>query len=150
MTAKAASPLTVKLDRVLKVPQVRAFALLTRPEHLRNWFAPAVGYRTEVTKWDLRPGGEYRIVMQRPDGAEPSVPVGKFVEISPPSRLVMTWNWEDSEPMNSTVTFELAPLDARSCRLTLTQVGFENQQIRDGHEGGWSGSLDLLTKLAAK
>ena len=55
----------------------------------------------KATRWmgqeaffDPRPGGEYRVEVISGETS----PLGEFVEVDPPRRLVFTWGWEPGRP----------------------------------------------------
>ncbi|MGZ6142438.1 MAG: SRPBCC family protein [Myxococcales bacterium] len=50
------------LERTLKAPLADVWELWTTKEGLESWWGPD-GFRTEVRKLDLRPGGEWRYAM---------------------------------------------------------------------------------------
>ena len=39
------------------------------PEHIANWWGPD-GFTNTITKMDMRPGGEWNLVMHGPDGTD--------------------------------------------------------------------------------
>lgn len=85
-------------------------------------FTNRYGYGGDV-EFDLRPGGAFRnlATAQMKEMGYPDVVVtGEVLECDPPRRLVQTWDpvWLD-EPA-TTLTYEIEPSAAGSCRLTLT------------------------------
>jgi uncharacterized protein YndB with AHSA1/START domain len=73
--------------RVLDAPRERVFAALADPAQLARWWGPA-GFTNTFEEFDFRPGGPWRLVMHGPDGNDyPNE--SEFVEIVPPSRLVL-------------------------------------------------------------
>jgi uncharacterized protein YndB with AHSA1/START domain len=75
---------------------------------------------------------------------------GEFVEVSPPSRVVFTWGFENPElgvpPGASTVEVTLAP-DEDGTRLRLVHRGLP-ESARASHDGGWEAMLDRLAIAA--
>lgn len=61
--------LDLVLERVVEVPPERVWAAWTRPEQLKQWFAPRPWSVSECDI-DLRPGGVFRTVMRSPEGDE--------------------------------------------------------------------------------
>jgi len=77
------------LTRVLDAPRELVFRMWTRCRNTsRNggdrWVSPI-----PCGKWDVRPGGELRIVMRAPDGTDYPM-IGTFREVVSPERLVFT------------------------------------------------------------
>jgi uncharacterized protein YndB with AHSA1/START domain len=151
MTTQAGT-LTLKLDRLIAAPPERVFAAWTEPELLSQWSSPP-GISIEGGDIDLRVGGHWRVTMRGADGSTREA-FGTYREIVPPCRLVYTHAWHlDGAPGRTTpetlLTIEFQP-EGSATRLKLTQTGFESVESRDGHRGGWSGSIDNLVALFAR
>ena len=96
------SELEIVTTREFDAPLELVFDVLTKPEHVRNWFAP---FEDEVTECsiDLRVGGSYHIVFVTEDGTECSFR-GTYLEVEPPTRTVETWlfeGWPDADAVES-------------------------------------------------
>ena len=63
------SELEIVTTRKFDAPLELVFDVMTKPEHVRNWFAPFLDQVTECSI-DLRVGGDYHIVSVTPDGTE--------------------------------------------------------------------------------
>ena len=75
-----------------------------------------------------------------------------YQEIVEPDRLVCTWTWVDAEgkPSHETLlTVRFAEQGAKT-KLTLHQAVLEAVTSRDGHQDGWTSSLDRLDEYLAK
>jgi uncharacterized protein YndB with AHSA1/START domain len=134
------------ITRVFDAPRSLVFKAWTDPEHLVHWLGPQ-GFTGNIVKMDVRPGGAYRFHMRGPEGAD-LWRQGVYRESVKPERLVFTYAWEDAEGKPGhetlvTVTFEE---HEGKTKLTLRQAVFESVTARDGHQGGWSSSLDRLAK----
>ena len=96
------------VTRTFNAPPRIVFEAWTKPELFQRWWVPkSAGLCLLSCEQDVRVGGTYRLVFAL--GGDPSKPMaffGKYVEVTPPSRLVWT-NDEggDSGPV-TTVTFE--------------------------------------------
>ncbi|MGH7233719.1 MAG: SRPBCC family protein [Nitrospiraceae bacterium] len=146
------SDTTLRLTRTFAAPREKVFQAWTDAEALKRWFAPADDFSTPLVEVDLRVGGKYRIQMKAPDGAVHTV-AGVYREITPPEKLVFTWDWEGDKScgglaldQNTEVTVEF--LDrGRETEIVLTHVYFTSAEQRDKHSHGWTGCLDRLQKL---
>jgi uncharacterized protein YndB with AHSA1/START domain len=151
MTADATTTeeLSLTLTRHYAAPRELVFRAWTEPEHLRRWCAPK-GFTLPVSEGEHGAGGGWRATMQAPDGTEHRL-VGRYLDFTPPERLVFTHAWlQDGRPGHETVvTVTLEERDGGT-RLTLTQTGFASAASRDGHEGGWSETLDRLAEHLAE
>ena len=63
------SELEIVTTREFDAPIELVFDVLTKPEHVRHWFAPFTDRVTECSI-DLRVGGDYHIVFVTDDGKE--------------------------------------------------------------------------------
>jgi uncharacterized protein YndB with AHSA1/START domain len=62
-----AEDLDLVLERTIDAPRELVWKAQTRPEHLKQWFAPRP-YEISECELDLRPGGIFRIRMTGPNG----------------------------------------------------------------------------------
>jgi uncharacterized protein YndB with AHSA1/START domain len=140
---------TLVLEREFSASPERVFHALTRAEDIAAWFGPGDDIEIRNLAVDLRPGGSYRLEMHYPDGSHYEL-TGTYVEIQPPTRLVMTWTWLNSDyaGIETLVTFELTSSD-KGTHLQLTHENLDGIEARDAHEGGWSGSFERLERLLA-
>ncbi|MDH3450795.1 MAG: SRPBCC domain-containing protein [Gammaproteobacteria bacterium] len=136
-------------DRVLQLvrhyphPRERVFAAWAHPQQLVKWWGPK-GVHIPHYRIDVRADGEWETTMRNEDGGEFFVS-GKFVEISPPARLVFTWAWSNDgvRGHETTVTVEFEAKDGGT-ELRLTQAPFESNESRNLHNEGWTSSLQCL------
>ena len=140
----------LRLERLIAAPPERVFELWTEPEQLAKWWGPE-GFDVPTYALDVRPGGHWRTTMRSPEGRLLTVS-GVFRAIDPPSRLVLTWAWDNDagvrgEETEITVTFEPAP---GGTRLKLVQQTFATADARERHSHGWSSTFVRLAALAAQ
>ena len=57
------------ISRKLNAPVELVWEVWTKPEHIANWWGPN-GFTNTITKMDVRPGGEWDLVMHGPDGTD--------------------------------------------------------------------------------
>lgn len=138
------------LTRLLDAPRALVFRVWTQPEHIVRWWGPR-GFALAHCDMEPRPGGKYRFCM-RERGHKDHWLHGVYREISPPEKLSFTFVWERDDGSESPETLVTVTLDEEGAktRLTLHQAVFETVEIRDGHRGGWSDSLDMLTEYLAE
>jgi uncharacterized protein YndB with AHSA1/START domain len=134
---------SLTLKRRLKAPPAQVFSAWTDPEKLIRWIGPsdtvANSARAEL---DVRVGGRYRISFKTENGEYHEVH-GVYREVAPPSRLVFTWAWHSTPERESLVVLTIAE-DGDGTMLTLHHEQFFDEQARDGHRRGWTGTLDRL------
>ena len=141
--------LEILTTRKFDAPLELVFDVLTKPEHVRNWFAPFSDQVTECSI-DLRVGGSYHIVFVTPDGKECSFR-GTYLEMEAPTRTVATWLFEGWPGADAVETNELHETEGVT---TLTvRLAFRDQADRahmttsDGQEDSFNKLEDYLTSL---
>jgi uncharacterized protein YndB with AHSA1/START domain len=82
------------------------FEAWTKPELFMRWWAPkSTGASLLSCEMDIRVGGRYRLEFGHPASEQPMAFFGKYIEVTPPTRLVWT-NEESDDGCVTTVTFE--------------------------------------------
>ena len=106
-TAERKSERELVVKRTFNAPARIVFEAWTRPELLKQWWAPrSFGVSFLSCEADVRVGGKYRFVFGHPASPQPMAFFGKYLEVIPNSRLVWT-NEEGGEGGQvTTVTFE--------------------------------------------
>ena len=142
----AADTYDLVLERTLNAPRDLVWRGWTETELLKQWFAPKP-YTTPIVEIDLRPGGKIRIAMQPPEG-EVFHLNGVFQEVTPPERLVYTFQWEkgDWDYPETLVTVEFHDRGGQT-ELVLIHERFPEEKMRDEHGEGWNSCLDRLAEL---
>ncbi len=140
------SGLQLQITRGLEAAPTTVWRLLTLADELARWWGPA-GFTSPGIDLDLRVGGRYRIEMKPPQG-DAFFLQGEFREVAPPSRLAYTFRWEEPDPddRETVVTLSLTDLGGKT-ELALDQGPFATEARLALHRGGWSDSLDKLTRL---
>jgi uncharacterized protein YndB with AHSA1/START domain len=129
------------------------FDAWTRPEFLKRWWAPkSLGVSLFECESDLRVGGTYRYAFGR-DPNKPEVFSGRYVEVSPPSRLVLTQLYERMAHLGEAIVTASFEQSEGRTRLTLHQL-FASEEalegaIASGMEHGMRETLDQLDALVA-
>ncbi len=135
---------SVVVRKMFSVSRERLFRAWSDPRELIEWFSPQ-GYRNPSVDAEVRPGGRFRIAMQKlPDG-EPFYVAGEYRVVEPPARIVFTWTWEDpAENVRDTiVTVDLVERGEKT-EVVLTHELLPAEK-RETHAQGWDA---LLSKLA--
>ena len=104
-TVERRSERELVVTRTFNAPARIVFEAWTRPELLKRWWAPrSTGMHLLSCAADVRVGGRYRFEFGQ-DASKPMAFFGRYIEVTPHSRLVWT-NEESSEGAVTTVTFE--------------------------------------------
>lgn len=140
----------IHVERVFDAPRDKVFAAFTDPGLIPEWWGPR-DTTTIVDKMDVRPGGDWRFVMRDADGSETGFR-GTFREVTPPERLVQTFEWEG---MPGHVSVDIATFEDLGDRTRVVTVSqFHTPEERDGMlaagmEGGLNESYARLDELLA-
>jgi uncharacterized protein YndB with AHSA1/START domain len=95
------------VTRTFNGPARIVFEAWTKPELLKRWWAPkSLGITFIACEIDARTGGIYRFVFGHPSSEQPMEFFGKYVEVTPHSRLVWTNEEGGESGAVTTVTFE--------------------------------------------
>ena len=139
------SDVSLRLVRSFEASPQRVFDAWLDPRQVAAWLGPrAMVASAEVAVLEPRVGGSYRILMHKTDGST-LVVAGVYREIVRPSRLVFTWTWEHE--MNETLMTVTIRAAGGGSELTLLHENFPNAERRDGHNAGWTMSLDQLAAM---
>ena len=94
------------VTRTFNAPARLVYDAWTKPELLKLWWAPkSMGMSLLSCEMDVRVGGGYRLVFGH-DPAKPAEFFGRYLEVTPPSRLVWTNEEGDGGEAVTTLTFE--------------------------------------------
>lgn len=140
--------------RTVDGPAHIVFEAWTKPELITRWWAPkSFGITFLSCEIDARTGGSYRFVFGHPASEQPMAFFGRYIEVTPPSRLVWT-NEEEDDGAVTTATFE--ENDGRT--LVVVHDLYPSKEALDGalasgSTGAWPEQFealdDLLTTLGA-
>jgi uncharacterized protein YndB with AHSA1/START domain len=143
------SDLEIVTTREFDAPLELVFDVLTKPEHVRNWFAPFTCVVTECSI-DLRVGGDYHIAFVAEDGTLCSFR-GTYLEIEPPTRTVATWlfdGWPDADAVESTELHETDGVTTLTMKTEFRdQAGRDHMTRHDGQEDSFDKLEDYLRSL---
>jgi uncharacterized protein YndB with AHSA1/START domain len=145
------------INRVFAAPRERVFAAWTTPELFSVWFGTdVVDVPLETLTMDVRVGGSWSAVMHLPDGNTIDW-VGEYLEVAPPSRLVLTITDNPADAARGTITVELsqpagatgpAMTEMTMTEMTMTQTGtgLTDAQLAQT-KIGYNGFFDVMEEL---
>jgi uncharacterized protein YndB with AHSA1/START domain len=106
-TVERKSERELVVARTCNGPARIVFEAWTRPELFKQWWVPkSCGLSVVSCEMDVRVGGRYRLVFSHPAAPEPMAVFGRYLEVTPPSRLVWTNEEAGDSGQVTTVTFE--------------------------------------------
>jgi uncharacterized protein YndB with AHSA1/START domain len=141
----------IHVERVFDAPRDQVFAAFVDPKLIPEWWGPR-GTTAVVEEMDVRAGGSWRFVVRDSDGSETAFR-GTFREVSPPDRVVQTFEWEGMPGHVSVDTATFEDLGDRT-KLTTTSL-FHTTEERDGMlgsgmEGGLNETYERFDELLAR
>jgi uncharacterized protein YndB with AHSA1/START domain len=124
------------VTRTFNAPARIVFEAWTEPELLKRWWAPkSTGVTLLSCEADVRVGGSYRFEFG-PDASKPMAFFGKYLEVTPHSRLVWT-NDESNDGAVTTVTFE----EKGGKTLLVMHERYPSKEALDGAIAGMEGGM---------
>lgn len=105
-TVERTSDRELVVTRTIDGPPPSVFEAWTDADLFRQWWVPkSLGMTLLSCEIDARVGGGYRLTFDN-GAAEPMAFFGRYLEVTPPSRLVWTNEEGDGGRVVTTVTFE--------------------------------------------
>jgi uncharacterized protein YndB with AHSA1/START domain len=148
-TVERKSERELVVTRTFNAPARLVFEAWTKPELLKRWWAPkSFGVSFISCEADVRSGGTYRFVFSHPASEQPMEFFGRYIEVTPHSRLV----WTNDEGVEggavTTVTFE----ERGAATLVVMHDLYPSKQALDdaiasGSTGGFSETFDQLDEV---
>lgn len=137
-------------ETMINAPAERIFEALTNPEQLLEWWFAEGKFRATHVEADLRPGGEWRMLVDGNCGPDSSCTVvrGEYVKIVRPHLLIFTWNRDGEDFPETLVRWDLEQQDgATLVRVTHSGLTTEAMRVRNA---GWPMIQHLLQAYIAR
>lgn len=147
-TVERTSDRELVATRTFDGPARLVFEAWTKPELIMRWWAPkSFGIDFLSCEADVRTGGAYRFVFGHAASEQPMAFFGRYIEVTPPSRLVWT-NEEDEDGAVTTVTFDEKDGKTRVVVHDLyPSKDALDAAIASGSTGGWPEQFEQLDEL---
>ena len=140
----------IRIERIFNAPRDRVWRTFTDPELIVRWWGR--GNKLMIEKLDVQRGGHWRFVEHGPDGVHGFE--GRYREVSPPERLVHTFEWDGMPGHVAVETATFEDLGDGRTRLVLTSLfhttGERDGMLQSGMEQGLNESYQALDALLAK
>jgi uncharacterized protein YndB with AHSA1/START domain len=148
-TTERTSDRELVVTRTFNAPARIVFVAWTRPELITRWWVPkSTGMSLLSCEMDVRVGGTYRLVFRHDAFPEPMAFFGRYIEVTPHSRLVWTNEEGEGGGQVTTVTFE----DTGGRTLVVVHDLYPSKEALDAaiaseSTGGFSEQFDQLDEL---
>jgi uncharacterized protein YndB with AHSA1/START domain len=140
----------IRIERVFDAPRDRVWQAMTDPALVAQWWGR--GNALVVEKMDLTPGGHWRFV-EHAEGQTHGFE-GRYGEVTPPSRIVQTFEWDGMPAHVCLETMTLEDLgDGRTRLLTVSlfmTAADRDGMMQAGMEQGLNQSYAALDAVLAR
>ncbi len=140
----------VRAERIFDAPRPRVWRAFTDPQELGQWWGR--GNPVTVDRMEVERGGHWRYVEHAPDGDYGFE--GRYREVTPPERLVQTFEWDGMPGYVEVTTTTLEELGDGRTRVVTTALFFTPEErdgmLGAGMEQGLNESYQALDRLLAK
>ncbi len=151
-TTERKSDRELVVTRTFNGPARIVFEAWTKPELFKRWWVPkSCGLTLLSCEMDIRAGGKYRLVFARGNDASKQMEFfGRYLEVTPHSRMVWTNDEGDEGGAVTTVTFE----EKAGQTLLVVHDLYPSKEALDGalasgSTDGMPETLDQLDELLA-
>ena len=139
----------VRIERVFDAPRERVWRALVDPELLAQWWGR--GNKLVIERLELVRGGHWRFVEHSDHGVHGFE--GRYREVTPPERLVLTFEWDGMPGYVAIETITLHDLgDGRTKIVNLSLFHTTEERdgmLRSGMETGLNQSYEALDQVLA-
>jgi uncharacterized protein YndB with AHSA1/START domain len=140
----------VRIERVFAAPRERVWRAFTEPELVAQWWGR--GNKVVIERMEVERGGHWRFVEHSADGVHGFE--GRYREVTPPERLVWTFEWDGMPGYVAVDTAEFEDLGDGRTKVITTSI-FHTVEERDGMlasgmQSGLDQSYAALDRLLAK
>ena len=147
-TVERKSERELVVTRSFNAPARIVFEAWTKPELLKRWWAPkSFGVSFLSCEADVRAGGTYRFVFSHAASEQPMEFFGKYIEVTPHSRLVWTNDESGEDGAVTTVTFEERGGETRVMHAVYPSKEALDGAVASGSTGGFSETFEQLDEL---
>jgi len=138
---------TIHIERVFNAPREKVWRAMTEPALLAQWWGR--GNKLVVEKYEFIKGGHYRFV-EHSDHGEHGFE-GRYREITPIERMVMTFEWDGMPGYPAVQSIELVDLGDGRTRVASTTLFYQTEErdgmMQSGMEGGMNEAYAALDRL---
>ncbi|HEY1953232.1 MAG TPA: SRPBCC family protein [Gemmatimonadaceae bacterium] len=140
----------VRIERIFNAPRDKVWRAMTDPALVAQWWGR--GNKLVIEKLEVKAGGHWRFVEHSDHGVHGFE--GRYAEVTPPERVVQTFEWDGMPGHVALETMTLEDLGDGRTRLIATSL-FMTAEDRDGMfqsgmEAGLNQSYRALDRVLAE
>jgi uncharacterized protein YndB with AHSA1/START domain len=139
----------IRIERIFNASRDRVWKALTDPKLVAQWWGR--GNKLVIERLEPKRGGHWRFVEHSDEGEHGFE--GRFAEVTPPERVVQTFEWDGMPGHVALETMTLEDLGDGRTKVVTTSL-FHTTEDRDGMlqsgmEGGLNESYAALDRVLA-
>ncbi len=148
-TLSTPSDREIRIERIFNAPRERVWQALTDPALVAQWWGR--GNKLVIERHEPVRGGHWRYVEHAPDGSHGFE--GRYREVTPPHRIVRTFEWDGAPGHVAVETLTLEDLgDGRTKLVSISlfhTTSERDEMLRSGAETGINESFAALDRVLA-
>lgn len=139
----------IRVEREFDAPRDRVWRAFTEPELVAQWWGR--GNKLVIERLEVEHGGHWRFIEHSDEGVHGFE--GRFREVTPPERMVQTFEWDGMPGYTVLETIELQDLGDGRTRVVNTSLFYTTEErdgmLQSGMEGGLNESYAALDRVLA-
>ena len=140
----------ITITRTFAAPRELVYEAWTTPDQFGAWWGgSAVTVPTDSVEMDVRKGGTWKATMIIGNGVPNMDWFGEFLEVDPPSKLVMTLADRPGDE-RETVTVTFTPAGDGTEMLSRQTGGHMSAEDYERTAEGWRGFFDAMAEIVEK
>ena len=140
----------IRIERIFNAPRDRVWRAFTDPQLVAQWWGR--GNKLVIERMEVERGGHWRFVEHGPEGVHGFE--GRYREVTPPERIVQTFEWDGMPGYVTVETVTLEDLGDGRTRVVNVSVFFTTEErdgmLNSGMEQGLNESYAALDRLLAR
>jgi uncharacterized protein YndB with AHSA1/START domain len=144
----------IRIERIFNAPRERLWKALTDPAQVAQWWGR--GNKLVVERMEVERGGHWRFVEHAPEGTQGFE--GRFAEVTPPERVVQTFEWDGMPGHVALETMTLEDLGDGRTKLvtvslfhtTMDRDGMLQSNMAEGVNQSYTALDQLLARVGAR
>lgn len=140
----------IRVERIFAAPRERVWKAMTDPALVAQWWGR--GNKLVVERLEVERGGHWRFVEHSPEGIHGFE--GRFREVTPPERMVQTFEWDGMPGYVVLEHVTLEDLGDGRTKLVNTSLFYTTEErdgmLHSGMEEGMNQSYAALDELLAR
>jgi len=148
-TVSTPSDREIRVERIFNAPRERVWRAFTDPKLVAQWWGR--GNKVVIERMEVERGGHWRFVEHAADGVHGFE--GRIREVTPPSRIVQTFEWDGMPGYVAVTTATFEDLGDGRTKLVTTSLFHTTEErdgmLKSGMEVGMNQSYAALDKVLA-